>query len=507
MKKKITRQISRSIILAMILFVIINYLLQAVAAQRDMIAASENLFWQLEQLIEENDQNYETAIEDFRDIFNLLANGGGYTLYAIDPESYRIIGSTSEEFTGRKLSDIGISIERLEKWEDGFHCRVGNEICYCIFRQEGAVILGCSYNIMNLYSKLNRENIFLVCYIAVLLFLVAYSIYRYIDKNVVRSIELVNEKLGLIADGNLSERVEVRDSEEFAELSTHINYMVSRLLGTTEKISALLDVMELPIGVFEYNIHMPDVRTTRRMALIIGVEGEDAKELFGDYKRFERWIGELMSRPAEYADGAYILPGVRERYIQIYTFEKGSDRYGLVIDKTEEVRRCRELELKLAEDELTKLCSRRSFYYQLDLLFQEPEQLGHAVMMLVDSDDLKTVNDTYGHENGDHYLCGIAQVLKNTGAAKQVTARIGGDEFAVFIYGAKDDTELDGYLRKLLESRDVAVIALTSGESFPIRFSIGCAYYSGEKTDHHELLELADSRMYADKQQRKKNRR
>lgn len=635
MKKKITRQISKIIILAMILFVIINYLLQAFAAQRDMIAASEDLFWQLEQLIEENNQNYEVVINDFRDkcilrtraaaymvehsdfsvddidgldkiltmleideihifdkngniisgtnpeyygmnmadgeqisfflpmledkslmlcqditentsegkemqyaavwmengeyiiqcglaperlqeqtrkneisyIFSLLTNEGGYTLYVVDPQSYQIIGSTTEEFTGKNLADIGISTKRLEKWDKGFHCRIGKEVSYCVFRQKDELIIGRSCNIDNLYSELNRNNIYLMCYIIIILLLVIYSIYRYIDKNVVHSIDLVNEKLGLIADGNLSERVEVRDTEEFAELSSHINYMVNRLLGSTEKISALLDVMELPIGVFEYNIHMPRVRITRRMALIIGVEGDAAEELFGDYQRFEQWIETLKTRPAEYADEVYTLPGVRDRYIQIYTFEKGSDRYGLVIDKTEEVRRCRDLELKLSEDELTKLCSRRSCYFQLDELFRQPKQLGHAVMMLVDSDDLKTVNDTYGHENGDHYLCGIAQVLKNTGAAKQVTARIGGDEFVVFIYGAKDVEELKGYLQRLLESRDTVTIALTNGELFPLRFSIGCAYYPGEKTDYHELMELADNCMYADKQRRKKNLR
>ena len=61
MKKKITVQISAIVFLAMALFIIANYLLQALAVQSDMIAASEEQFWQLDQLIEENNESYRSS--------------------------------------------------------------------------------------------------------------------------------------------------------------------------------------------------------------------------------------------------------------------------------------------------------------------------------------------------------------------------------------------------------------------------------------------------------------
>lgn len=633
MKKKITVQISAIVVFAMALFMLVNYLLQAVAAQRDMIEASEEQFWQLEQLIRENDENYQETLNNYRDIcilrtraaaymvehtpgavgditelknilnllevdelhifdakgeiisgtepkyygmhmtdgeqisfflpmledqtltlcqdamgntaenkamqyaavwmeggdyivqcgleptrlqaqtekneisylFSLLTYEGGDILFAVDPKTYKIIGSTNKRFAGRNLASVGISIERMERWDEGFHDRVGGRLSYCVFRKNDTMIIGRACVISSLYANLTAGNIRLGIYMVTALLLVIYYIYRYIDKNVVRSINHINEKLSLIAEGNLLEHVDEKGTKEFEELSGHINYMVRSLLGSTEKISALIDVTNLSLGVYEYNTHMSGVRTTKRLAQILGVEGAQAELLFGDFRRFEQWIAELKTHPAGYFEEVYILSGTNERYIQISSFEDGSDRYGMIIDKTEEVRNYRNLEFKLDRDELTGLYSRYFFYRQMDELFLEPETLGCAVMLMIDSDDLKVVNDTYGHETGDRYLCSIADVLRTVSAANKIIARLGGDEFAMFIYGAKDESELQHEMEQLLEKRDVTPLALKDGEDFMIRFSIGYAYVR-EEPDYHKLLKQADDRMYEDKQKRKADR-
>lgn len=633
MKKKITAQISTIIFFAMVLFMLINYFLQAYAAQNDMIAASEDQFWQLEQLIRESNENYQTTMDDYRDIcilrtraaaymvehtpgavgditelneilnllevdelhifdaegeiisgtepkyygmhmtdgeqisyflpmledrslmlcqditgntaenkamqyaavwmesgdyivqcgleprrlkeqtekseisylFSLLTHEGGDTLFAVDPESYQIIGSTNKRFVGRSLESVGISADRFGCWDKGFYSRIGGRLSYCIFRESDSMILGRTRALSSLYQNLTDGNIRLGIYMVTALLIVIYYIYHYIDKNVVRSIDHINEKLSLIADGNLLEHVDETGTREFAELSGHINYMVRSLLGSTEKISALIDVTDFPVGVYEYNTHMRGVRTTKRLAQILGMDGAQAEQLFSDFRRFEEWIAELKTHPAEYFDKVYILSGTNERYIQISSFEEGSDRYGMIIDKTEEVRKYRKLEFKLDRDELTGLYSRYFFYRQMDDLFSEPEKLEHALMLMIDSDDLKMVNDTYGHETGDRYLCSIANILQETGTADKIIARLGGDEFAMFIYGAKDESVLQEAIGQLKAKRDVAAMTSKGGEDFMIRFSIGYADVR-EASDYHKLLEKADGRMYKDKQERKMNR-
>ena len=63
---------------------------------------------------------------------------------------------------------------------------------------------------------------------------------------------------------------------------------------------------------------------------------------------------------------------------------------------------------------------------QMEELFACPEQLKHSAMLMIDADNLKQVNDNYGHEDGDRYLCSVADVLRTVTAEHQIITRLGG---------------------------------------------------------------------------------
>lgn len=69
---------------------------------------------------------------------------------------------------------------------------------------------------------------------------------------------------------------------------------------------------------------------------------------------------------------------------------------------------------------------------KLDSMFENPTALKYGAVIVIDADDLKKANDTYGHENGDCYLRALADILTSLQAPEQLTARIGGDEFVVY---------------------------------------------------------------------------
>ena len=94
-------------------------------------------------------------------------------------------------------------------------------------------------------------------------------------------------------------------------------------------------------------------------------------------------------------------------------------------------------------DELTDLYNRRGFYAQMDRLTLQPDTLGYGALALIDADGLKAANDTYGHKQGDQYLCAIAGILKSFPQEHIVAARLGGDEFVAFFhsYSTKDELE------------------------------------------------------------------
>ncbi len=144
----------------------------------------------------------------------------------------------------------------------------------------------------------------------------------------------------------------------------------------------------------------------------------------------------------------------------------------IFIDVTEKVRMQRELEYQARHDTLTGMFNRREFETQLVELARRAQQLGERhVLMYLDLDQFKLVNDTGGHNAGDHLLRSIAQRLRGALRSTDVLARLGGDEFGVLLRNCSiDQGKLVG--KNLL--RAVREHAFVWGErSFEVGVSIG----------------------------------
>ena len=153
-------------------------------------------------------------------------------------------------------------------------------------------------------------------------------------------------------------------------------------------------------------------------------------------------------------------------------------------------------------DELTGLYNRRGFLRhartQLDAA-----ALAHRPMLLifVDVDGLKNVNDRLGHAAGDRALVDTAKVLKSTFRERDVVARLGGDEFVVLVTDSSVVRAED-----LLARLGMRVEALNGHpeREFHLGFSTGVAAFDPAAPEPlEELLSEADSRMYLDKRRRK----
>ena len=118
----------------------------------------------------------------------------------------------------------------------------------------------------------------------------------------------------------------------------------------------------------------------------------------------------------------------------------------------------------------------------------------YAVVM-IDLDDLKEVNDTYGHESGDQYIISAAEILKKIVGEKRLTARHGGDEFVLFLE-EKSEEALQEKLLQLKSAQDSSEAVLHDGQHVPLRFSMGCCFIDEVAAPYDEMLEKADIAMY-----------
>lgn len=159
-----------------------------------------------------------------------------------------------------------------------------------------------------------------------------------------------------------------------------------------------------------------------------------------------------------------------------------------------------ELQLKASRDTLTGLLNRRAFDEVLDRSVRAADEKGSPLVVLfIDLDGFKPINDNYGHAVGDDVLRTVAQRVSAAVRASDRVGRIGGDEFVVLVDFLRDRVEAEGTAERILGSLRQPV---RSGSlEIPIAASIGVAALSpGRGESAAELIDRADQAMYGAKQ-------
>jgi len=116
-------------------------------------------------------------------------------------------------------------------------------------------------------------------------------------------------------------------------------------------------------------------------------------------------------------------------------------------------------------------------------------------LLMVDLNDFKAINDTFGHAAGDEVLITAARRLVSAVRASDTVARLGGDEFVLIIESVDDPRELIQLGRKLIDTLS-DVITLESGINVHVGASVGFALYPKDGSEVSDLLHVADKGMY-----------
>lgn len=152
-------------------------------------------------------------------------------------------------------------------------------------------------------------------------------------------------------------------------------------------------------------------------------------------------------------------------------------------------------------DPLTNVANVAHFYRELGKLEQNPVDF---TVLVVDVDELKSINDRYGHQTGSAAIQTVANVLRRVVRGSDVLARYGGDEFVVILRDADEEGAriVIQRIRQMLEAE-----ILPGTLQHTVSVSIGWAIFGEDGKSSEDLLEAADARMYRDKQVRKLSRK
>jgi diguanylate cyclase (GGDEF)-like protein len=154
-------------------------------------------------------------------------------------------------------------------------------------------------------------------------------------------------------------------------------------------------------------------------------------------------------------------------------------------------------------DALTGLPNSRFMLGYLGRELSRAERLERPVSILVlDLDDFKTINDSYGHHAGDRALREVARVLRETIRPYDICVRYAGDEFIIVLPDCGQE-EAEAKRLELQRAIDQATFEAAPGQPVRLRFSIGAAVFPMDGSTYEGLLATADRRMYRDKRSRK----
>jgi diguanylate cyclase (GGDEF)-like protein len=162
-------------------------------------------------------------------------------------------------------------------------------------------------------------------------------------------------------------------------------------------------------------------------------------------------------------------------------------------------RRLREMEDMADTDAMLPIPNRRAFVRELNRMISFAERYGTpSTLMFIDLNDMKKINDTYGHEAGDKALFHVAKVIIENIRSTDVVGRLGGDEFGVILaqadeaIGAQKAQELANIINKQPLDLDGHMINMT--------MAFGTyTFRSGDQPD--EALDKADKAMYENKKE------
>lgn len=159
----------------------------------------------------------------------------------------------------------------------------------------------------------------------------------------------------------------------------------------------------------------------------------------------------------------------------------------------------REIEFLAYHDSLTRLPNRRLFTIQLEAAIETCRKEQQTfTLFLIDIDNFKSLNDTYGHQVGDELLQVTAQILQDAVKDSGEVARLGGDEFVLFLRDAHSKQLTNQFVEQLQSTFSQHIT--TTHPDLPISLSIGISQFPEDGMDGQTLLHHADQDMYIAKQ-------
>lgn len=281
----------------------------------------------------------------------------------------------------------------------------------------------------------------------------------------------------------------------------------------TERLRLALDGAQ--IGIWDWYINEHKMVWDDRMYALYGHEGKEnlsIREIWSrcvsaeDQEKIGKVLLNLRSGKAEEIS-EFCVNGLNGsvKYLRAQArcfFDENGNPHrvvGINWDVTQEVESQRRLKEMAFQDDLTQLPNRVAFNFELNkMIARSLQNKAGFVVLVMDLDNFKDINDSFGHPTGDSVLCEVVNRVTPLLSNSYLFARLSGDEFGILITDDPDKKSCQVFAEKIQYALDEPYY-LPNGPAINIKVSIGLSRYPKDASDAIDLIKSADLAMYRSK--------
>lgn len=322
--------------------------------------------------------------------------------------------------------------------------------------------------------------------------------YRIIMKNIYDECHNLRNTIGVIAnvDEQKRQKLELEENERIQSKLVSNALMTSLINLTTglvkEKNSVKVE-KELNYQNYVRNEIIPRIDDNNRRQILTNMS---ISHLFNEYKMGNDTV-ELVFQMIVEKKPIWV-----SCMYHIIKNEDEIDALMMINDINEKRSKEIELQKQAQRDGLTELYNAATLKSKVNEYLSSVQSLdGYQIFILMDLDNFKAINDTFGHAYGDQVLRDVAAILSRKFRRNDIVARLGGDEFVVMLMNVKDKDSIDRIYEELVE--DLNLTYTEEDISITISASLGISIAPTHGSDFQTLYQKADKALYEAKKSNK----
>lgn len=290
---------------------------------------------------------------------------------------------------------------------------------------------------------------------------------------------------------------------EIDQFSSSITKLGSEVIKSSTRLLNIINMASVDIGGYEILGDSDEIYVTKNFFPMLGMSDVDVTNLTKqEFLNKLEWIRSNMQHlVSERGDYIYAVPQGEGglRYYRSEQKRHGKGYIGLLEDVTASVVEKNRIEHERDCDGLTGLYNGQGFRRKAKEILEDSYRAKCSAFLMMDLDNLKNLNDSYGHGFGDKYIKSTAKCFEDNVPTGDLCGRISGDEFCILFHGYDNKDDILEKIEYLYECMKNVTFNTPNGEIKRLSVSGGVVFYPEDSTDLTTLMKYADFAMYKSK--------